>query len=321
MIKKEDIKPFHKHNALTDGYIPNTGKAVLPDKLVNTLFWKFEQEGDNFTLSMSELRGLLGLKSTKDDIRIIEAIKLLQTPIVIRDFTFQGKGVEWTSAPFLSRATKWKDGQKYIHIKLDDMIIEGIKQKYGYTPLELNLCNSFKSKYGLKLYEMFVRYYHLPNKEGQGVGTVSKSMNELNKVFDTSFKHPSKMKEGLSRGLKEIEKITAENITCFYNKVEKKFIFGWEQMPKYPNLRIPYSRIYELIEWYLKYNSDKLHIKSIERYKQTLKNKIIADEFSDLDKWYRGMMQHKYNLNYKDFYEYGNYKDFKTKVTKTTLFK
>ena len=100
MIKKEDIKPFQKHNALTDGYIPNTGKAVLPDKLVNTLFWKFEQEGDNFTLSMAELRRLLGLKSTKDDIRIIEAIKLLQTPIIIRDFTFGGKGVEWTSAPF-----------------------------------------------------------------------------------------------------------------------------------------------------------------------------------------------------------------------------
>jgi len=320
MIKKEDIKPFQKHNALTDGYIPNTGKAVLPDKLVNTLFWKFEQEGDNFILSMSELRKLLGLKSTKDDERIIEAIKLLQTPILIRDFTFKGKGVEWTSAPFLSRATKWKDGQKYIQIKLDDMIIEGIKQKYGYTPLELNLCNSFKSKYGLKLYEMFVRYYYLPNKEGQGVGTVSKSMDELNKVFDTSFKHPSKMKEGLSRGLKEIEKITGDSINCFYHKIEKKFVFGWEQISKYPNLRIPYKRIDEFISWYLEHNSDKLHIKSIDKYKQGLKNKIIEDEFLDLDQWYRGMMQHKYNLNYKDFYEYGKYKDFKPIVKQKSLF-
>ena len=320
MIKKEDIKPFQKHNALTDGYIPNTGKAVLPDKLVNTLFWKFEQEGDNFTLSMSELRKLLGLKSTKDDERIIQAIKLLQTPIVIRDFTFKGKGVEWTSAPFLSRATKWKDGQKYIQIKLDDMIIEGIKQKYGYTPLELNLCNSFKSKYGLKLYEMFVRYYYLPNKEGQGVGTVSKSMEELNKVFDTSFKHPSKMKEGLSRGLKEIEKITGENINCFYHKVERKFVFGWEQISKYPSLRIPYKRIDELITWYLDHNSDKLHIKSIDKYRQGLKNKIIEDEFLDLDVWYRGMLQHKYKLNYKDVYEYGKYKDFKPTVKQHTLF-
>jgi len=320
MIQKEDIKPFQKHNALTDGYIPNTGKAVLPDKLINTLFWKFEQEGDNFTLSMAELRGLLGLKSTKDDGRIIEAIKVLQTPIVIRDFTFKGKGVEWTSAPFLSRATKWKDGQKYIHIKLDDMIIEGIKQKYGYTPLELNLCNSFKSKYGLKLYEMFIRYYHLPNKEGQGVGTIAKSIDELNKTFDTQYKQPSDLMRGITRGLKEIAKITEEEVTCFYNKHEKKFIFGWEQVSQYPDLRIPFNRIDELIEWYLTHNKGKLHIKSIERYKQSLKNKIIDDEFADLDEWYRGMMQHKYNLNYNDYYEYGKYKDFTTIVKKGTLF-
>jgi len=320
MIKKEDIKPFKKHNALTDGYIPNTGKAVLPDKLVNTLFWKYEQEGDNFILSMSELRKLLGLKSTKDDERIIEAIKLLQTPIVIRDFTFKGKGVEWTSAPFLSRATKWKDGQKYIQIKLDDMIIEGIKQKYGYTPLELNLCNSFKTKYGLKLYEMFVRYYHLPNREGAGVGSVSKSLDELNKTFDAHYKQPSELMRGIKRGLKEIEKITEEDITCFFNKNERKFIFGWEQVSRYPNLRIPYSRIDELIEWYLKHNNDKLKIKSIERYKQGLKTKIIEDEFIDLDIWYRGMLQHKYNLDYRDFYEHGKYSDFKVIPKKNTLF-
>ena len=316
MIKKEDIKPFQKHNALTDGYIPNTGKAVLPDKLINTLFWKFEQEGDNFIVSMVELRQLLGLKSTKDDERIIEAIKLLQTPIVIRDFTFKGKGVEWVSAPFLSRATKWKDGQKYINIKLDDMIIEGIKQKYGYTPLELNLCNLFKSKYGLKLYEMFVRYYHLPNREGQGVGTVSKSIDELNKIFDSHYKQPSELMRGIKRGLKEIEKITDEKVTCFFNKHKKKFIFGWEQKTRYPKLRIPFSRIDELIDWYLVHNRDKLHIKSIEKYKQSLKNRIIDDEFEDLDIWYRGMLQHKYSLDYRDYYEHGKYKDFFLKRTK-----
>lgn len=320
MIKKEDIKPFQKHNALTDGYIPNTGKAVLPDKLVNTLFWKFEQEGDNFTLSMAELRGLLGLKSTKDDTRIIEAIKLLQTPIVIRDFDYKGKGVEWTSAPFLSRATKWKDGQKYIQIKLDDMIIEGIKQKYGYTPLELNLCNRFKSKYGLKLYEMFVRYYHLPNREGKGIGTVNKSIDELNKTFDSHYKQPSELMRGIKRGLKEIAKVTDEEVTCFYNKHERKFIFGWEQISRYPDLRIPFKRIDELIAWYLEHNKDKLKIKSIEKYKQSLKNKIIEDQFQDLDQWYRGMLQHKHNLNYQGFYENGKYKDFTSNIKKDTLF-
>jgi len=320
MIKKEDIKPFKKHNSLTDGYIPNTGKAVLPDKLINTLFWKFEQEGDSFILSMSELRKLLGLKSTKDDSRIIEAIKLLQAPIVLRDFSFQGEEIEWTSGPFLSRATKWKDGQKFIKIKLDEVIIEGIKQKYGYTPLELTVCNQFKSKYGLKLYEMFIRYYHLPNKEGKGVGTVSKSIDELNKIFDSHYKQPSELMRGIQRGLKEISKVTEEEVNCFFNKHEKKFIFGWEQLSRYPELRIPFNRIDELIDWYLSHNRDKLKIKSIEKYEQSLKNKIISDNFEDLDLWYRGLMQYKYKLNYKDYYKYGKYNDFKITPKKDTLF-
>ena len=320
MIKKEDIKPFKKHNALTDGYIPNTGKAVLPDKLINTLFWKFEQEGESFIVSMSELRSLLGLKSTKDDLRIIESIKLLQAPIVLRDFTFQGEEIEWTSGPFLSRATKWKDGQKFIKIKLDEVIIAGIKQKYGYTPLELTVCNQFKTKYGLKLYEMFMRYYYLPNKEGKGVGTVTKSMEELNQTFDVHYKQPSELMRGIKRGLNEISKIAKEEVTCFYNKHEQKFVFGWEQLSKYPDLRIPFNRIDELIEWYLNHNRNKLKIHSIEKYKQSLKNKILADAFEDLDTWYRGLMQHKYKLNYQDYYEYGKYNDFKIIAKKDTLF-
>ena len=317
MPKKEDIKPFKKHNSLTDGYIPNTGKAVLPDKLINTLFWKFEQEGDTFILSMSELRSLLGLKSTKDDLRIIEAIKLLQAPIVLRDFTFQGEEIEWTSGPFLSRATKWKDGQKFIKIKLDEVIIEGIKQKYGYTPLELTVCNQFKSKYGLKLYEMFIRYYHLPNKEGKGVGMVAKSMNDLNKVFDTSFKHPSKMLEGLNRGLKEIDKVTGELVTCFYHKGNKEFVFSWHQQDKHPKLRIPLKRIDEFIQWYLAHNEGKLEIKSITRYKQSLRKKIINDEFKELDSLYRGMMKYKYYLEYDIYYINDKYIDFKNPPMKT----
>ena len=317
MTKKEDIKPFKKHNSLTDGYIPNTGKAVLPDKLINTLFWKFEQEGDSFIVSMSELRSLLGLKSTKDDLRIIEAIKLLQAPIVLRDFTFQGEEIEWTSGPFLSRATKWKDGQKFIKIKLDEVIIEGIKQTYGYTPLELTVCNQFKSKYGLKLYEMFIRYYHLPNKEGKGVGMVTKSMDDLNKIFDTSFKHPSKILEGLNRGLKEIDKVTGELVTCFYHKGKKEFIFSWHQQDKYPKLRIPEKRIDELIDWYLAHNEGKLEIKSIPRYKQSLRKKIINDEFKELDSLYRGMMKYKYYLEYDIYYVNNKYVDFKNPPMKT----
>lgn len=201
-----------KHNTLTDGYIPNIGQAVLPDKILNVFYWLYEKHGVKFTVSFPELRRLLGLKSIKDDERIYAAISLLQIPLQVRNFSYQGKSVEWMSAPFLSRAIKWKEHQKHLEVHLDEMIIEALKQKGGYTPLELNLCNKFRTKYGLKLYEMYRRYYKLPNKEGKGVGRISKSINELNAILGTSSKHQSAIKKGIDRGLNEIESITQEKI-------------------------------------------------------------------------------------------------------------
>jgi hypothetical protein len=206
------MKKIKKHNTLTDGYIPITlNNAVLPDKLINALYWKFEENGatgERFNMSMAELRSLLGLKSTKDDKRIYEAIKILQTPIQIRDFSFKGKEVSWMSAPFLSGVIKWKDNQNYLSLQVDAMTIEALKEKAGYTPIELEICNKFRTKYGLKIYEMYLRYYSLPNKEGKGVGKISKSKEYLNKIFGTNYKAPSDIKRGIDRGINEIEKIT-----------------------------------------------------------------------------------------------------------------
>jgi len=305
------IKKINKHNTLTDGYIPNTGKAILPDKLLNCLYWKFQDDGSNFVMSMLEIRYMLGLKSIKDDYRIWDSIKILQKPLQIRDFTFNGKGIKRISAPFLSEVIEWKDNRKYLNFKVNEIILEALKQKAGYTPIEIDICNQFKTKYGLKLYEMYLRYYSLPNREGKGVGKISKDMDELNKIFGTTYKSPSDMKRGLNRGINEIEKITKETINCFYNKIEKKFIFTWHQKEKYPKLRIPYNRIDELIDWYLQHNKE-LKINSILKYKAGLKKKIIEDEFNELDKLYRGMLQWKYNLTPNDYFdvESGKYRDF-----------
>jgi hypothetical protein len=305
------IKKINKHNTLTDGYIPNTGKAILPDKLLNCLYWKFQDDGSNFVMSMLEIRYMLGLKSIKDDYRIWDSIKILQKPLQIRDFTFNGKGIKRISAPFLSEVIEWKDNRKYLNFKVNEIILEALKQKAGYTPIEIDICNQFKTKYGLKLYEMYLCYYSLPNKEGKGVGKISKDMDELNKIFGTTYKSPSDKKRGLNRGIKEIEKITKETIGCFYNKIEKKFIFAWHQKEKYPKLRIPYNRIDELIDWYLQHNKE-LKINSILKYKAGLKKKIIEDEFNELDKLYKSMLQWKYNLTPSDYFnvESGKYRDF-----------
>jgi len=305
------IRTINKHNTLTDGYIPKTGKAILPDKLLNSLYWKFEEKGNNFILSMTEIREILGLKSIKDDYRIWDAIRILQEPLQIRDFTFKGKGVKRVSAPFLSEVIEWKENKKYLNFKVNEIILEALKQKAGYTPIELNICNQFKTKYGLKLYEMYLRYYSLPNREGKGVGKISKELNELNNIFSTTYKAPSDMKRGLNRGINEIEKITGELISCFYHKAEKKFIFGWHQKDKYPKLRIPYERVDEFIEWYLVHHKE-LKINSVIKYKSGLKKKILEDKFDDLDTFYRGMLKWKYDLTPSDFFDVksGRYRNF-----------
>ena len=309
------MKKIKKHNTLTDGYIPITlNNAVLPDKLINALYWKFEENGatgERFNMSMAELRTLLGLKSTKEDKRIYEAIKLLQTPIQLRDFSFKGQDISWMSAPFLCAVIKWKDNENYLSLQVDEMTIEALKQKAGYTPIELEICNKFRTKYGLKIYEMYLRYYSLPNKEGKGVGKISKSKEHLNKIFGTTYKAPSDMKRGIDRGINEIEKITGELISCFYHKAEKKFIFGWHQKEKYLNLRIPYERIDEFIEWYLMHKKE-LKIHSILKYRVGLKKKILEDKFDDLDSFYRGMLKWKYDLNPNDFFDVttGKYRNF-----------
>ena len=294
---------------MTDGYISNVGKAVLPDKLLNALYWKYENEGTEFTISITELRELLSLKSIKDDARIIEAIKVLRTTIVLRDFSYQGREVAELISSFLLTARKWKDREKYFDFKLDDMFIEAMKQKAGYTPLELKVCNQFKTKYGLKLYEQFVRYYHLPNKKGKGVGTISKSFDDLNKKFSTNFTQPSKMLEGINRGLKEIKKITGEEVYVFYNKPLKSFVFSWEQKSKYPRLRIPFIRIDEMIGWYLEHNQD-LKIKNVVSYRANLKQKILDDQFDNLDKLWSGLLHYKYGAE-TELDKDGKFKDIK----------
>ena len=309
-----------KNNTLTDGYLPiSAGRAVLPDKLINALYWKFERYGNSFKVSMLELRKLLGLKHGKDNERIYTAFSLLQMPMQVRNFTYKDREIEWMTAPFLQKAIRWKDGKNFLEIYLDDVMIEALKQKVGYTLIDLETCNKFRTKYGLKLYEMYLRYYSLPNKEGKGVGKISKTLDELNKMFGTNYKHSSKLlnkKEAktiapINRGLKEIEKITGEFIHCFYNEIEKKFIFGWHQKEKYQNLRIPYNRIDELIDWYISH-SKELKINSILKYKNGLKQRIIEDNFNDLDKFYRGMLKWKYNLNPNDFFDKksGKYQEF-----------
>ncbi len=313
-----------KHNALTDGYIPKKGREILPDKLINALMWKYEQEGTKFAVSKTDLRELLSLKSSKDDERIWSALATLATPIQVRDFTFKGREVKRSAVSFLINPKEYKDSEGTIELTISEEMIEVLKQKVGYTPIELKVSNSFRTKYALKLYELYKRYYSLPNKKGEGVGTIAKTLQELNNIFGTNFKHVSDILKGINRGLKEIERNTFVLMTCFFDKRQKVFIFGWQQHDQHPNLRIPFSRIHELIDWYIIHK--KPVINNENKYKDSLREKIINDAFGDLDTYWRGMLQAKYGLTQeqirsKEYYnsKTNKYKNFTRKPQPSLL--
>ena len=321
-VEKIKLPAIKKHNSLTDGYIPKSAKQVLPDKLLNALYYKYEREGNRFVMSLQELKQLLGLKSDGNVERIYEAIGILRHPVVVKDFTYKGKKARWASISFLKEAVRWVEKENYIEFEISDMMIDILKQKVGYTELSLEVCSQFKTKYGLKIYEMYRRYYKLKSNETGELGGVEKDLDELNKKFGTNYKSPSGMLRGIERGLKEIKKITGDDISCSYDKARKVFVFSWKKNESFPKLRIPLNRVDELIEWYLKHQ-DISQIKNMKKYREKLRKSILEDEFEGLDALYRGMLAYKYNiLDVEKYYDErtGKYRDFNEREIKKRLF-
>ena len=293
-------KIINKHNSLTDGYIPKRPKQVLPDRLLNALYYKFEREGEEFTLSLGEIKRLLGIPNEKNDKRIYEAIRVLQSPIQIRNFTYEGKEIAWLSAPFLCRVVCYKSNVNKIAFKIEPMVIEAVKQKGGYTPLDLTICNRFKTKFGLKIYEMYRRYNSLPHKQAEvsstDTGVIYKSLEELNNLFGTNYKTPSKLlsvkpsktKPPINRGLEEIEKVTGEVIYCFYDKDLQKFVFSWDRKDKKyptPSCIIPTTSIEPFAKWYMVHFADK--VKEKRAYYKRIIEKIRNNTFGNLSRYYQ----------------------------------
>ena len=222
-----------KNNALTDGNIPD--RKVLANKLVNVLYKNYEEKGVRFDISFPDLIRSLGMKSNsgQNRNRVKEAIKLLQYPIEVRNFTYKGKGIKWLSVSFMSAYIE-NGYADTIKIKLDDMLIEALKQKEQYTIIDLNISNKFKTKYGIVIWEMYLRYKN-QKRDDEKWTYQSFTLDELNRKFATKYKHSSQMQRSMERGLKEIRKITGKDITVHYIKQEKKFYFYWEREVKLSN--------------------------------------------------------------------------------------
>ncbi len=221
---------IHKNNALTDGNIPD--RKVIANKLVNALYHKYEKEGNTFKIAINDLANLLGMSSNSGKTKqmITDGLKILQQPIELRNFEYNGRGIKWLSAPFLSEATIYTDDKSYIEIKLSDKLLQGLKQKKHYTTIDLSVSNQFKTKYGIVIYEMYLRYKNAKREEVPLEATYQLfSLDELNSKFGTKFIHISKMMEGVNRGLIEVEKITGIKITVEWQKNFDKLGFFWKR--------------------------------------------------------------------------------------------
>lgn len=221
---------IHKNNILTDGKLPDS--AVLTQKLVNVLYFNYETQGAEFTIHLKDLCKQLDISNqTRNHLRIKDSLRILKQPIELRNFNDkQGRKLKWYLGSFLDKAKVFEDTMDYVTIRLDEDLIEGMKQHKHYTRIDIETSNKFKTKYGIVIWEIYLRY---KNAKRDGVPTEVTyqdfSLDELNGKFGTDYKYISQMERSIKRGLQEIQKITDKDIAVNWIDTDKKFRFMWER--------------------------------------------------------------------------------------------
>ena len=324
--KQQHFEMLKKNNAVTDA--KNGELSLGAMKCLDVILQiYYEKQETRIHLELSHLRKKLGLEKNNDYVDRIKAYLLeLKLPFELRDFrdVESGKKVSWALTSFLHDVKSYKESQHLVEINISEMFIEYMVERAGYTSIDLSLSKKFKTKYGYKIYEMYRRYYSMPNKIDKYTGFIHKDINELNDKFGTKHKHASKMLEGINRGLKEIYNLTGEKIYCEYDKSIKKFTFSWAKDSEKIESKciVPYSRIDEFTDWVVAHSKTK--IENLKTYKSKIKHLIINNTLDDCEALYRGMMIHKYGYSSQEVNEYkkpdGKYKDFFRKKEQSSLF-
>lgn len=225
-----------KSNLITDGNLPD--RAVLTEKVLNVIYENFQKKGKFFKITFYELFKQLNIANqTENKKRVKESLLILSQSLELKNFTHRdGRKVKWFVGSFM-KATIFEDTRDYVNINIDEDTLYAIEQLKQYTVIDINISNKFRTKYGIVIWQMYLRY------KNQNRNCVPEnwtyqyfSLEDLNKKFGTQFKHNSKMLEGIDRGIKEIKKITNKEITIIFDKKQNKFVFWWEkekQIPKY----------------------------------------------------------------------------------------
>ena len=228
MTKEITIK---KHNSLTDAL---TDLNLTAEKLLNALYhtWEREEyEDKTMTIPIADLKTIVGYDS-KDDELFYESLDQLTKSQRWRNFEYKGRGVKYHGGAFMSY-TLYKDNRNYIDFNINPIVVSALKQKAGYTPLELKVVEKFRTIGGYKLFQLFKRYEFLPNKDDSRIGTITFTLEEMNNVLGTKYEHLSQLERVIQRGLNEIKKIADIEISVMGKKKEKEFAFAWGRKAPY----------------------------------------------------------------------------------------
>lgn len=227
MTKEVTIK---KHNSLTDG---QTTYSLTAEKLLNAVYHTWEREGvDTFTVPVTDLKELIGYNSNDNDF-LYDSLKELQVVQRFRNFEYKGRGIKLLQSSFIMDLTVYKDNQNFVQMTINPKIVEALKVKAGYTPLELKIVEKFRTIGGYKLYQLFKRYEFLPNHTDSRTGEITFSVDELNNVLGTKYAYLSDIEKVIKRGLNEIKKIADIEIYHLPKKKEKEITFAWSRKSPY----------------------------------------------------------------------------------------
>ena len=221
---------INKNNILTDSKLPDS--AVLTQKLVNVLYSNYETQGTEFTIHIKDLCKQLDISNqTRNHLRIKDSLKILKQPIELRNFNDKkGRKLKWYLGSFLDKAKVFEDSMDYVTIRLDEDLIEGMKQHKHYTKIDIEISNKFRTKYGIVIWEMYLRYKNAKREETPDNLTYQMfSLDELNSKFGTNYKYISQMERSINRGLIEVEKITGTKIAVKWQVIFNKFGFFWKR--------------------------------------------------------------------------------------------
>ena len=227
MTKEVTIK---KHNTLTDG---QTNYSLTAEKLLNAVYHTWEREGvDTFTVPVTDLKELIGMVGNDNDF-LYDCLKELQVVQRFRNFEYKGRGIKLLQSSFIMDLTVYKDNQNFVQMTINPKIVEALKVKAGYTPLELKVVEKFRTIGGYKLYQLFRRYEFLPNHTDSRTGEITFSVDELNNVLGTKYTYLSDIEKVIKRGLNEIKKIADIEIYHLPKKKEKEITFAWSRKSPY----------------------------------------------------------------------------------------